>query len=88
MSSSRWNYIKTARISSRAFTSTKCPPWTLRVLSALSTEGWAVPLPAADKNTQEIFVSFDNYMAEILSSGDVEAKLAEMQDEFNGLLAE
>ena len=53
-----------------------------------ATEGWAVPLPAADKNTQEIFVSFDNYMAEILSGGNVEENLAKMQDEFNALLAE
>jgi len=53
-----------------------------------ASEGWAVPLPAADKNTQEIFVSFDNYMAEILSGGNVEENLAKMQDEFNALLAE
>ena len=53
-----------------------------------ATEGWAVPLPAADKNTQQIFTRFDDYMAEILSSGEVEANLAAMQDEFNGLLAE
>ena len=53
-----------------------------------ANQGWAVPLPAADKNTQEIFVSFDNYMAEILSGGNVEENLAKMQDEFNGLLAD
>ena len=51
-------------------------------------QGWAVPLPAADKNTQEIFTNFDNYMAEILSGGNVEENLAKMQDEFNGLLAD
>ncbi len=53
-----------------------------------ATEGWAVPLPAADKNTQQIFTRFDDYMTEILSTGEVEANLAAMQDEFNGLLAE
>ncbi len=53
-----------------------------------ANQGWAVPLPAADKNTQEIFVNFDNYMAEILSGGNVEENLAAMQDEFNALLAE
>ena len=51
-------------------------------------QGWAVPLPAADKNTQEIFTNFDNYMAEILSGGNVEENLANMQDEFNALLAD
>ena len=51
-------------------------------------QGWAVLLPAADKNTQEIFTNFDNYMAEILSGGNVEENLAKMQDEFNGLLAD
>ena len=51
-------------------------------------QGWAVPLPAADKNTQEIFTRFDDYMTEMLSTGEVEANLAAMQDEFNGLLAE
>lgn len=53
-----------------------------------ANEGWAVPLPAAEKETQQIFTRFDDYMTEMLSSGDVAAKLAEMQDEFNGLLAE
>lgn len=53
-----------------------------------ANQGWAMPLPAADKNTQEIFTKFDNYMAEILSGGNVEENLAAMQDEFNALLAE
>lgn len=49
-------------------------------------EGWAVPLPAADTNTQEIFTRFDDYMTEMLSTGEIESNLAAMQDEFNGLL--
>ena len=51
-----------------------------------SAEGWGVPLPAADKNTQEIFSRFDDYMTEMLSSGEVDANLKAMQDEFNDLL--
>ncbi len=53
-----------------------------------ASEGWAVPLPAADKNTQEIFVRFEDYMTEMLSTGNVEENMAAMQDEFNALLAE
>ena len=53
-----------------------------------ATQGWAVPLPAAENNTQQIFTRFDDYMTEILSSGEVESNLAAMQDEFNELLAE
>ena len=53
-----------------------------------ANQGWAVPLPAAEKNTQQIFTRFDDYMTEMLSTGEVEANLAAMQDEFNGLLAE
>lgn len=53
-----------------------------------ANEGWAVPLPAAETNTQQIFTRFDDYMTEILSSGEVEANLAAMEEEFNGLLAE
>ena len=51
-----------------------------------ATKGWAVPLPAADTNTQQIFTRFDDYMTEMLSSGVIEDNLAAMQDEFNGLL--
>ena len=47
-----------------------------------------MPLPAAENNTQQIFTRFDNYMTEMLSIGEVEANLAAMQEEFNGLLAE
>ena len=50
------------------------------------TDGWAVPLPAADKNTAEIFNRFNDYMTEMLSTGEIEANLAAMQDEFNELL--
>ncbi|MBE5807012.1 MAG: extracellular solute-binding protein, partial [Clostridiales bacterium] len=51
-----------------------------------SKDGWGVPLPAADKNTQEIFTRFDDYMTEMLSTGEVDANLQAMQDEFNELL--
>ena len=47
-----------------------------------------MPLPAADNNTQQIFTRFEDYMTEILSTGEVESNLAAMQDEFNALLAE
>ena len=53
-----------------------------------ASQGWAVPLPAADNNTQQIFTRFEDYMTEILSTGEVESNLAAMQDEFNALLAE
>lgn len=53
-----------------------------------ASKGWAVPLPAAENNTQEIFTRFDDYMAEMLSTGNVAENMAKMQDEFNELLAE
>ena len=53
-----------------------------------SKEGWGVGLPAADKNTQEIFTRFDDYMTEMLSTGEIESNMAAMQDEFNALLAD
>ena len=49
-------------------------------------QGWAVPLPAADSNTQEILTRFDDYLTEMLSTGEIESNLAAMQDEFNGLM--
>lgn len=54
-------------------------------LGAVS-EGWAVPLPAAVKNTTQIFNRFDDYMTEMLSTGEIEANLAAMEAEFNDLL--
>lgn len=49
-------------------------------------EGNAVGLPAADKNTQEIFTRFDDYMTEMLSTGEIESNLEAMEAEFNELL--
>lgn len=48
--------------------------------------GAAHPLPAANKNVQQIFARFNDYMTEILSTGDIEANLAAMEAEFNELL--
>ena len=48
--------------------------------------GAAHPLPAANKNVQQIFARFNDYMTEMLSTGDIEANLAAMEAEFNELL--
>lgn len=48
--------------------------------------GAAHPLPAANKNIQQIFARFNDYMTEMLSTGDIEANLAAMEAEFNELL--
>ena len=48
--------------------------------------GAAHPLPAANKNVQQIFARFNEYMTEMLSTGDIEANLAAMEAEFNELL--
>lgn len=55
-------------------------------LGAVS-DNWAMPLPAADKNVQEIFTRFNDYMSDMLSTGEIETNLAAMEEEFNGLLA-
>lgn len=49
-------------------------------------DGWAVPLPAAEKNVQEIFTRFNDYMTEMLSTGEIESNLEAMEAEFNELL--
>ncbi|MBQ8087487.1 MAG: hypothetical protein IJ234_03585, partial [Clostridia bacterium] len=51
-----------------------------------AAQGWGVALPAADKNTQEIFSRFDDYMTEMLSTGEVAANIEAMQNEFSELL--
>ena len=48
--------------------------------------GAAHPLPAANENIQQIFACFNDYMTEMLSTGDIEANLAAMEAEFNELL--
>ena len=58
------------------------------VFTTAAAEGWTVPLPAASNNAAEVYDTFDNYMSEILSSGEVESNLAALQDEINALIAE
>lgn len=48
--------------------------------------GAAHALPAANKNVQEIFTRFDDYMTAMLSEGNIEENLAAMEAEFNELL--
>ena len=48
--------------------------------------GAAHQLPAANKNVQRIFARFDDYMTEMLSTGEIESNPAAMEAEFNELL--
>lgn len=58
------------------------------VFTTAAAENWTVALPAASHNAAEVFDTFDNYMSEILSSGEVESNLAALQDEISALIAE
>ena len=48
--------------------------------------GAAHQLPAANKNVQQIFTRFNDYMTEMLTTGEIESNLAAMEAEFNELL--
>ena len=49
-------------------------------------DGKAVPLPAANKNVQQIFTDFDNYLTEMFSTGEIATNLEAMENAFNELL--
>ena len=48
--------------------------------------GAAHQLPAANKNVQQIYTRFNDYMTEMLTTGEIESNLAAMEAEFNELL--